>query len=141
VIKKTTRMMNRESGMGSYEHFYPMLVSVKRNKMWTQQQWVDKLNEAKITAHVVIGDIRTTLERKDIPRERCWGAIYKCLDLLKAFELVMEDASVTNGWTTDPRVLIERLVKGIQEIDELELASFPLQLALLDNDLEELISY
>jgi hypothetical protein len=61
-----------------------MLESIKRNKAWTQQQWEGKLNEAKITSHVM---------------------------------------------------------KGIQEIDESELATFPLQLALLDNDLEELVSY
>jgi hypothetical protein len=113
----------------------------KRIKPWTSQQWEWHLNEAKVTTQVLIEDIRTVLEQRDAAWRRSWDATYQCLGSLRVLESTVRNASVSSGWREDPKKLIELIIKQIQLINDPQLGAFPLQLALLGNDLEELTSY
>jgi hypothetical protein len=129
-------MMSSHSGTGLCGHFH-----LKQAERWTPQQWEEKLDEAKITAHAMIKEIEAVLERGEIQRARCWVAICQCWGLLRTLHLVMGTASMFTGWRLNPRILIERLTQEIQMINAIDTEPFLLQLALLDNDLEKLIVY
>jgi hypothetical protein len=99
-------------------------------RQWTPQQWEEKLDEAKITEHVLIGEIETILEQTASVETRNWDAIYQCMHLLKSLQFVMQIASRPTGWRLNPRTLVERILQEIRETNEAKLEDFKLQLAL-----------
>jgi hypothetical protein len=50
-------------------------------------------------------------------------------------------ADLLRGWKADPRKLIQVVVEQLLAFQEPTLEPYPLQLELLSNDLEKLISY
>jgi hypothetical protein len=46
-----------------------MMIQVKSQGEMTQLQWKEMWNDIKIQTHVVMGDLRAAMDRKDYPKD------------------------------------------------------------------------
>jgi hypothetical protein len=89
----------------------------------------------------VLKDFRAAMNRESYPPDdpRCWGSVLMAKRLVVTLATIMRDSNAEKGWSGNPIAVIERLIKSVEEIDELELSGIPEELAKLSGEMEELI--
>jgi hypothetical protein len=95
------------------------------------------------TTHGISADRRNQGETRTflVSGNGTWIEVYNCLGTLNRLKSAIMSADLLRGWKVNPLGLLQEAVSQLQNFQEPSLESFPLQLQLLSNDLENLIKY
>jgi hypothetical protein len=119
-----------------------MMIKIENEDDIWQSQWNTLWKELKASAAHILGNLRVAANRKfdQEYQARCRGAFATIVKAQPELEKIIAKSGEETGWVANPIPSVERLIKAVVELDELEFEGIPEQLEHLKRMAEDIMT-